>query len=151
MNDRLKFRVWFAPDWQDPEMIYEAEHTYDNRCRNKGSFHHESFGELLEDKDCIVMQSTGLKDKNGKLIYEADIVRYAEYANIDDVESDWEYGEIVWGDKYSYPAFDFKNGNLFDCNGLSYIFNEGWVIEVIGNIYENKELLSENSRKRGGV
>ena len=77
MNNRLKFRVWFAPDWQEPEMIYEAEHTYDNRCRNKGSFHHESFGEILEDKDCIVMQSTGLKDKNGKLIFELDYVRYA--------------------------------------------------------------------------
>ena len=85
-----------------------------------------------------VGQCTGLKDKNGNYIYEGDVVRYAEYEIEDeDVEPDWEYGEIIWGDKYSYPAFDFKNGNLFDCNGLSYIFNEGWVIEVIGNIYDN--------------
>lgn len=77
MNDRFRFRVWFTPDYQEPEMIYDAEQTYDNRCRNEGSFYHESFGEILEDKNCIVMQCTGLKDKNGKLIYESDYVRYA--------------------------------------------------------------------------
>lgn len=47
----------------------------------------------------------------------------------------------AWGENHGYPAFDLKVHN-FDCNGLSYIFNEGWTIEVIGNIYENKDLLN---------
>ncbi len=136
MNNRFKFRVWFAPDWQDPEMIYEAEHTYDNRCRNKGSFHHESFGEILEDKDCIVMQSTGLKDKNGKLIYEGDVVIYDWLTPIGKVwrtdgkhTVEWDDGFTVIGNIAGYDVEHGKTRN----------------IEVIGNIYENKELLNENS------
>lgn len=132
MNDRFKFRVWFEPDWQKPEMIYEAEHTYDNRCRNKGSFHHESFGEILEDKDCIVMQCTGLKDKNGKLIYEGDIVT----DDIDKYIIEWE-GEP----NYQYFAVWLPIEICKTCSTLEQLLS----IEVIGNIYENKELLNENS------
>lgn len=136
MNDRFKFRVWFAPNWQKPEMIYEAEHTYDNRCRNKGSFYHESFGEILEDEDCILMQCTGLKDKNGKLIYENDILGgiyhgYIEYCNeckcfqlkVKD------YGCLACeGDLHWYELVEAEEQNE---------------LEVIGNIYENAELLEE--------
>ena len=140
MQDRFRFRVWFTPDYQEPEMIYDAEQTYDNRCRNEGSYYHDNFGEILEDKNCIVMQCTGLKDKNCKLIYEGDIVKFAFHELAE--EKAWEKAVIVWGDKYKYPAFDIDKCE-FECNGLSYIFNEDWVIEVIGNIYENPELLED--------
>ena len=147
MQDRLRFRVWFTPDYQEPEMIYDAEQTYDNRCRNEGSFHHESFGEVLEDKNCIVMQCTGLKDKNGKLIYEGDIVKYAEFDWTDFSFKDWEteIAQVVWGNTYDnyYPAFDLKDTDFDGTNAFAYLFNEGWTIEVIGNIYQNPELLEE--------
>ena len=134
INDRFKFRAFdtFAEKMiQNHISICEGE-LYE-WCPDGLHIKHD-----IGDS-AIVMQSTGLKDKNGKLIYEGDIVRYTEY-EIDDIEPEWEQTEIVWGGNHDYPAFDLKQ-NEFDCNGLAYIFNEGWTIEVIGNIYENKELL----------
>lgn len=145
MNDRFKFRVWYMPEYDKPEMIYDAEQTYDNRCQNKGSYHHWYFGEILEDKDCIVMQCTGLKDKNGTLIYEGDIIKYAEFDWSDFSFKDWEtdIAQVIYGANYDnyYPAFDLKDTDFDGTNAFSYIFNEGWTVEVIGNIYENKELV----------
>lgn len=88
---------------------------------------------------------TGLKDKNGKLIYEGDIVKYAEFDWTDFSFKDWEteIAQVVWGNTYDnyYPAFDLKDTDFDGINAFAYLFNEGWTIEVIGNIYENKELL----------
>ena len=134
--------------------INKAEEIFENKYPEEGFWdfideikEQDYIQEISVDSDLIItsdftnlLQCTGLKDSNNNLIYEGDIVRFTQYNN---EEPEWEYGEVIWGDKYSYPAFDFKHGNLFDCNGLSYIFNEGWTIEVIGNIHENKELLCQ--------
>jgi uncharacterized phage protein (TIGR01671 family) len=129
MEDRFKFRVWLK---HSEKMIYIDKKEADDLF---------SFLENVNDRQ-IIMQCTGLKDKNGKLIFEGDIVRYAEY-EIEEIKPEWKYTEIVWGGSFDYPAFDLKQHN-FDSNGLSEIFACGWTIEVIGNIYQNKDLLNEN-------
>lgn len=83
------------------------------------------FGRILELERFIVMQYTGLKDINGKEIYEGDIV-YDEH--------DEEYGKVIF------------EGGEYLCEWETYadsLSNELGQIEVIGNIYENKELLNE--------
>ena len=76
----------------------------------------------------VIMQSTGLHDKNGKEIFEGDIVKMAK-----DVYSDPTYYEIV---RHRGGAYRFES-NHHGC--------ELWLrhtnCEVIGNIYENPELL----------
>ena len=81
------------------------------------------------DADCIIMQYTGIKDKNGNEIYEGDIVQYPEYyfydhlmpAGIEVIEWDGNgFNELLWFGYGNYPAW----------------------IEVIGNIYENPELIT---------
>lgn len=76
----------------------------------------------------VIMQSTGLHDKNGKEIFEGDIVKMAK-----DVYSDPTYYEIV---RHRGGAYRFES-NQHGC--------ELWLrhtnCEVIGNIYENPELL----------
>lgn len=80
-----------------------------------------------------IMQSTGLFDKNGKEIYEDDIVR------------------ITLTDGFRYVvgedgAVKYKLGAFYILNGLDeYLISDFHIddIEVVGNIYENPELLGE--------
>ena len=75
-----------------------------------------------------LMQSTGLKDKNGKEIFEGDIVKMAK-----DVYSDLTYYEIV---SHRGGAYRLES-NQHGCE----LWLRHTICEVIGNIYENPELL----------
>lgn len=76
-----------------------------------------------------VMQFTGLKDRNGREIYEGDIVQY--FGSSPEVV---DFGEITHGD-----SFDGGTATGYDLNQATMPGTE-----VIGNIYENPELLKED-------
>jgi len=73
-----------------------------------------------------LMQYTGLKDKNDKEIYEGDIIHWKFMPTTINAQVIFELGRFV---------LDYPN------NGDSYIPANSEEVEVIGNIYENKELL----------
>ena len=81
-------------------------------------------GKLCNLEDVELMQYTGLKDKNGKEIYEGDIVKIS-----DDI-----YCQVMWFDKF---ASFFLINEIGEAYKMSFVHN----YEVIGNIYENPELL----------
>lgn len=126
MKDRFRFRAW---NKQEKKYYYDVEQTYD--CRK---IMHDSFGELLEDEDFIVEQCTGVKDKNGKLIYEGDIIRRVEDGKI--ISS----GVVEWYDGYGifccgWEAVDHRpNGKR---KPASYLFSN-YLWEVIGNVHEKE-------------
>ena len=93
-------------------------------------------------------QYTGLKDKNGKEVYDGDILRGDEYPfNCDGVDN--YFAEIVWADNVcGFYRITHKKPNS-TVRGIS---NGNWEqldeediksFEVIGNIYDNKELMEE--------
>jgi uncharacterized phage protein (TIGR01671 family) len=98
----------------------------------------------IDTENVILMQYTGLKDKNGKEIYEGDIVIRKE-VDWSETEDDCPYGEepqkeamrdVVTMDRYprfwlQHEAFGYKGECLEHPDEC----------EVIGNIYENPELL----------
>ena len=80
------------------------------------------FGFLYEDAP--IMQFTGLKDRNGVEIYEGDLMQHENPFDIPFVVN-WDSNKL---------AFEFNNG------GTSYVISDS-SFTVIGNIYENPELL----------
>lgn len=135
MQDRFKFRVWNNSEMHYNDFVVTATGFV-------GKITEEFLGncvfnqeDLTADKECVLMQCTGLKAKNGKLIYEGDIVKYKDEVYglcIGRIEWDNAHYELLYytGEKYGWFSHIL-------C--IKHIKN----IEVIGNIYENRELLNE--------
>lgn len=132
MKDRFRFRLWdaelqtyfFSND--DGSLQFDIEKVLD------GLTVHE--GEVLE-------QCTGLKDKNGRLIYEGDILATSNKDTRYDLwePEDWGYSAIYWNEK----NLCFSGTKWFiDGPEEESVFNAEFV-EVVGNIHENPELLEE--------
>jgi uncharacterized phage protein (TIGR01671 family) len=172
MSREIKFRAWNGKEVKQVDQITIGENTWS--CEN-------GYGVSIPYQPSIIlMQYTGLKDKNGKEIYEGDIVKgifsirtgtrsngrgrnaytYAVYSDIEVI------GFVVFNELLSsfYFETDFKQEYLTsfwrgcgrtkaerDANYLTttydsprnYLHKVLSKIEVIGNIYENIELLNQ--------
>ena len=93
----------------------------------------------LIDEEAHLMQYAGLYDKNGREIYESDILKVTG----EDGES--YVATVKWFGDEDYPAFDLEGIPetwFYGANALATISQEGVeTCEVIGNIFENPELL----------
>ncbi|MCB8505398.1 YopX family protein [Enterococcus durans] len=133
-----KFRAWVKPDILSNHLngvIAEAKPDFlGKNClvRRNDLKGEKCFTEILAFDDIELMQSTGLKDKNGIEIFEGDLVEHDD--NINGVWETFEACEIVYDEGYAQFCFKWDAGNfLTDYRNLN----------VIGNIYENSELLEE--------
>jgi len=84
------------------------------------------------DKNTIG-QYTGQKDKNKKEIYEGDILRFSEV----------DTAVVEWNEKYSYFMVKPIQDYYFDSDVLGHTLEYNNNVEIIGNIYDNPELLKE--------
>ena len=99
-----------------------------------------SYDEIAFDEvpasDFILMQSTGLKDKNGKEIFEGDVVKYEVGRDTYTEEVAYDKNFAGFGVKDAKANVVFTFGEIAEDIGLI-------SLEVIGNIYNNQELLGE--------
>ena len=120
MNN-LKFRAW------DKTAKKMSKVTAIDFSTKPFRVFYKAYGnENYFNKDAILMQSTGLKDKNGKEIFEGDIVRGVFSEN----------HEIVW--RKEHGCWVIQTAGTI---GLTELAKYNKMFEVIGNIYEDKELL----------
>ena len=139
-----KFRAW---DKENDRMIYPSNNdVYFNLTDDGISIEDlalEPYDGVFPLLDSVLMQSTGLNDKNGVEIFEGDVVKVNEDAGYSYITN------VYWGGSDNYPAFDLNVEHIptewfYESNILSAIASSGEseTIEIIGNIYENPELLN---------
>jgi len=138
MNRELKFRVWNIKDngWDDPTIL----EVWD--CKGVlEPFQYIKSGELnplyIPKENYIIQQYTGLKDKNGNEIYEGDIVREKHYEDWSDTDGYNYIGVVYW----SPLSCGFRTLLKPDVNCSGNIFTKNNTIEIIGNIFENSEMI----------
>lgn len=103
--------------------------------------HHD--GRAWDYHDSIWMQFTGLKDKNGKEIYSGDIIR--DERGMVGVIVDFRYGpQFMWLHEYHDWT---KGAQVVITEPVGHMQTASWLggNEVIGNIYENPELLEKDN------
>lgn len=133
MSREIKFRAW---DRINKIMTYNPINAINFEGQillNDGKFYD------IDKTDYILMQYTGLKDKNSKEIYENDIIRVN-----DDRDGDRTYEVIFekgcyWGNCIYTPRKTTPQKTLL-CD-LDFFVHQSQ--EIIGNIYENSELLNK--------
>lgn len=130
----VKFRLYSK---EEKEMFY-PEHIekidfYNKFARVEGKGFYGYF-DFSEDES-VLMEYTGLKDKNGKEIYEGDIIIH---------KNPKPFRDLIYEIVFLKGGFAIKNNDYI--KDLSEFLKESSKAEVIGNKYKNPELLSENYR-----
>ena len=132
----IKFRAWLKEE-RKMENVKTMDFTDKTiRCLKKNEFINAYLLRRVSFDDVELMQYTGLNDKNGKEIYEGDIIKYKfpydirlkHISPVKFLETEASFGIK---DRYGneIPLYTISANNYF---------------EVIGNIYKNKNLLEEN-------
>lgn len=126
-----KFRAWLK---KEQKMDNEIDHISwledELYCIGDGITY------MVLAEDLVLMQSTGLKDKNGKEIFEGDILGIETDEGILNVN-------VFWDEKHALFMFESEIHNEKELLA-ELVEDNTYPFEIIGNIYENHELLEDS-------
>lgn len=133
-NSRFNFRFWYFNEVEEKWKLWYCDlMSVDGTCL---PFDNGEGGAYTDwEHEFICEQCTGLKDKNGKLIYEGDIVRVIEQCMTNTLDRNYP---MLFNEKVAKFGFKHPDGHFF-----YFTNNEDFCYEVIGNIHENADLLGE--------
>lgn len=141
MQDRFKFRCFSLKT----KKMYEVDSLHLDSKDGEWVWVH--YYNPIYDKDlkiqivqphAVLMQCTGLKDKNGKLIYEGDIIKFKDNITINGSKT--HISAVKFNEQFNTYMYHAECMGLYTINKAQ---NKKFDVEVIGNIYENSELLEE--------
>ena len=129
------FRSWSKPYLNSDDSEYRM--CYQNDINNDYPFRHYTFSELLDSKNNKLMQSTMVRDINNKMVYEGDIVIWSQAeGGFLPPDTNKYTCVVVWRDD-QFLCMDQNSSSWFQ------VFTPH--ISVIGNIFENPELLPNST------
>lgn len=129
MEDRYLFKAKHFKEWHIGNIVKEPDGLYIRDIKKNVM--------AFINNESTICQCTGLKDKNGKLIWENDIVRDI-YGNFYAVFYQNNYYRFSWICVKSDVFLIGAKWHLWDINSLE--------VEVIGNIFDNSDLLGINTQ-----
>lgn len=124
--NRFRFRAW---NKSFRRMIYDIFFFWKENKITVYELEEDGSKYYLPNSHIVLEQCTGLKDKNGKLIYEGDIISFNEIK---------ECGTVVWDKNNLLWRYCGKNEKNY-VQPLGDLDMDYW--QVVGNIHENEELL----------
>ena len=139
-----KFRAYhpvFGLGYNEEISFLTETVSHKHNSSDKEHIHLADLFRQAERDGVFVMQSTGIKDKSGKEIYEGDILSRVDSGD----ETDPNYFVVEWNEKnacYVANGVKIPEIGLFSFGASLMEFSN-----VVGNIYENKELLEEKNGK----
>lgn len=146
-NRLFKFRAWVKEQNRIIKVFGFNEHLVFEQTWDSPSIKENIF----EIEDCHIMQFTGFKDKNDKEIYEGDILEYVHFANALIKRRVAVEFDIECGGWYVTKHFEYLSDLLHKQHNEVFKKSQGYEsssnhnVVVIGNIYENPELLQTTS------
>ena len=126
MEDRYLFKAKHFKEWHIGNIVKEPDGLYIRDIK-------ENVMAYIDDESTIC-QCTGLKDKNGNLIWENDIVGFWDTYSTENGQAEMDcIGKVVWDDE----TISFQVTNRLSAESYE-VLDE---CSVIGNIFDNPELL----------
>lgn len=137
MQNRFRFKVYYKPH----NKVYNVICLNCDR-QKEIIIEYNGSTALVEWENCVILQSTGLRDRDGKLIYEDDIIEFTDNVTVNGSKT--HVAKVEHNEEFNAYMYHAECVGWYTINPSQ---NKRFKVKVVGNVYANPELLGvENER-----